>query len=323
QFCMIHVEDELAFTLENLQTPPDQMAGMITEVLKLVGMEEYKEKKLHELSGGEKQKIALASVLLSEPELLILDEATVNLDPASTYEFVQLIQTIQKDREISILIIDHQADEWLPFTDRVLLLGNNGQLVADESPDKLFTNKKSLMKKEGVFLPREYENVPLYNKPIKSIIGKNILTVDGIKFDRKVQTVLNGVDLEVRKGEFISIVGRNGSGKSTLLEIMAGILEPVDGHVKMHGKLVEDWQESELRRKMGFVFQNPEHQFITDTVYDEIVFGMKLNDYPEDTIRESSSFLMENFQLSAHKWQNPFSLSGGQKRRLSVATALD
>src|SRR5699024_6049393 len=210
QFCMIHVEDELAFTLENLQTQPDQMAGMITEVLKLVGMEEYKEKKLHELSGGEKQKIALASVLLSEPELLILDEATVNLDPASTYEFVQLIQTIQKDREISILIIDHQADEWLPFTDRVLLLGNNGQLVADESPDKLFTNKKSLMKKEGVFLPREYENVPLYNKPIKSIIGKNILTVDGIKFDRKVQTVLNGVDLEVRKGEFISIVGRNG-----------------------------------------------------------------------------------------------------------------
>lgn len=144
QFCMIHVEDELAFTLENLQTPPDQMAGMITEVLKLVGMEEYKEKKLHELSGGEKQKIALASVLLSEPELLILDEATVNLDPASTYEFVQLIQTIQKDREISILIIDHQADEWLPFTDRVLLLGNNGQLVADESPDKLFTNKIEL-----------------------------------------------------------------------------------------------------------------------------------------------------------------------------------
>lgn len=325
QFCMIHVEDELAFTLENLQTPPAQMAGMITEALKLVGMESYKHSKLHELSGGEKQKIALASVLLSEPELLILDEATVNLDPASTREFVQLVKAIQEKQQISVLIIDHQADEWLQFTDRLLLLGKEGRLMADEHPDRLFTAKKALLKKEGVFLPKKYDNSPLFTRSMQPIppAAKNILTVEGINFNRKNKSILNGVDLEIRGGEFISIVGRNGSGKSTLLEIMAGILEPAGGQILMHGKPLQLWQESELRQKMGFVFQNPEHQFITDTVYDEIVFGMKLNDYPEEVIQRSSSFLLEQFQLSEHKFQNPFSLSGGQKRRLSVATALD
>lgn len=323
QFCMIHVEDELAFTLENLRTPPAQMDSMITDVLKLVDMETYKSSKFHELSGGEKQKIALASVLLSEPELLILDEATVNLDPASTREFVQLIQAVQKEQKISVLIIDHQADEWLEWTDRVLLLGKEGRLVADEHPERFFTKQKALLNEEGVFLPKKYADSPLSFGSPNIATGERILTVESVTFNRKNKSILNGVDLEIREGEFISIVGRNGSGKSTLLEIMAGILEPAGGQVTMHGKSLQHWPESNLRQKMGFVFQNPEHQFITDTVYDEIVFGMKLNDYPEEVIRKSSSFLLEQFQLSGRQLQNPFSLSGGQKRRLSVATALD
>src|SRR5690625_2380160 len=326
QFCMLHVEDELAFTLENLQTPESQMPGMISDILQLVGMKQYKTSKLHELSGGEKQKIALASVLLSEPELLILDEATVNLDPASTQEFVQLIQAIQEERKIAVLIIDHQADEWLKLTDRILLLGKEGKLLEDDHPDKLFINKKALIKREGIFLPKKYEDSPLFMRsmnPIEINETKKILTVDGIKFSRKSKTILNSVDLDIREGEFISIVGPNGSGKSTLLEIMAGILEPAGGDVLMHGKSLKKWPEDELRQHMGFVFQNPEHQFITDTVYDEIVFSMKLNDYSEKAIQKSSSFLLDQFQLTKHKFQNPFSLSGGQKRRLSVATALD
>src|SRR5690625_4916795 len=187
QFCMLHVEDELAFTLENLQTPESQMPGMISDILQLVGMEQYKTSKLHELSGGEKQKIALASVLLSEPELLILDEATVNLDPASTREFVQLVKAIQEKQQISVLIIDHQADEWLQFTDRLLLLGKEGRLMADEHPDRLFTAKKALLKKEGVFLPKKYDNSPLFTRSMQPIppAAKNILTVEGINFNKK------------------------------------------------------------------------------------------------------------------------------------------
>src|SRR5699024_2193869 len=136
------------------------------------------------LSGGEKQKIALASVLLSEPELLILDEATVNLDPASTRKFVQLIQAIQKEREISVLIIDHQADEWLEWTDRVLLLGKEGRLVADEHPEMLFTNKKALLNEEGVFLPKRYDDPSLSFRSPNIGTGERILTVESVTFNR-------------------------------------------------------------------------------------------------------------------------------------------
>src|SRR5699024_2604323 len=259
QFCMIRVEDELAFTLENMRIPESQMSGKISEVLQLVGMESYKSRNLHELSGGEKQKIALASVLLAEPELIILDEATVNLDPASTREFVQLIQTIQEERKIAMLIIDHQADEWLELTDRVLLLGKEGKLLTDDHPDRLFTNQKGLFKEEGIFLPKQYEGTPLFTKsmiPSEAIGPNNIITVEGINFKRKNTPIFNSVDLDIREGEFISIVGPNGAGKSTLLEIIAGILEPAKGQVLMHGKPLEKWREPELRRRMGFVFQN-------------------------------------------------------------------
>lgn len=323
QFCMINVEDELAFTLENIHTPVHQMSSLISETLQLVGMEDYKHRKLHELSGGEKQKIALAAVLLLEPELLILDEATMNLDPASTQEFIQLIQYIQKKHQLSVLIIDHQADNWLGFADRILILNQEGKIAADDHPDNMFTQKKALLNEEGIFLPRVYDDSSLLTRSPLSVISDSVLMLKNIEFHRKKTPILNGVNLDIRGGEFVSIVGENGSGKSTLLEIMAGVLKPSGGHVDLHGKPLHQWQENKLRQRMGFVFQNPEHQFITDTVYDEIVFGMKLQNYSEEMIQHSSSSLLEQFQLSGHKFHNPFALSGGQKRRLSVATALD
>lgn len=322
QFCMLHVEDELAFTLENFGTPVTDMPALISKGLKLVGMEAYKNHKLHALSGGEKQKIALASVLLMEPELLILDEATVNLDPASTEEFIQIIQTIQKERKMSVLIIDHQADDWLPFTDRVLLLGNEGKIIADEPPAKLFTAKKELLKQEGIFLPKVYDDRPSLKNPTSPPSLNPILHVEGIRFDRQKQPILNGINMDISSGEFVSIVGENGAGKSTLLEIIAGITKPASGNVILHRKPYHKWEENALRKRIGFVFQNPEHQFITDTVYDEITFGMKLR-YSEEVIEQSASSLLQQFQLEQHPFHNPFSLSGGQKRRLSVATALD
>ncbi|WP_077330093.1 ABC transporter ATP-binding protein [Virgibacillus siamensis] len=322
QFCMITVEDELAFTLENINTPTSKMTGLITEALQKVGMEDYKDCKLHELSGGEKQKIALAAVLLLEPELLILDEATVNLDPASTLEFVQLIQSIQAERNMAIMIIDHQADDWLDFTDRILIIGKEGRIIADDHPDKLFTERKHLLKQEGIFLPKMYDNDTLVWSPSPPT-SDPVMNLKGIRYNRKKKQVLNEINMDIMRGELISIVGQNGAGKSTLLEVMASILKPDSGIVSMLGKPLHQWNENELRKRMGFVFQNPEHQFITDTVYDEITFGMKLHHYSEERIQQTASLLLKQFRLDQHKFNNPFALSGGQKRRLSVATALD
>lgn len=326
QFCMITIEDELAFTLENIKTPPSEMARRISEVLKLVGMDGLQNRKIHELSGGQKQKIALASVLLLEPNMLILDEPTANLDPVSSLEFIQLIKCVQEKHQLAVLIIEHQADDWLDIVDRVLVMGRSGELIADGNVNSIFMEKKTLLEQEGVFLPKRFSNTADSFRNFNHRILPSedvILTVKDMSFYRKKQIILNEINLDIRSGEFIAIIGENGAGKSTLLQLMAGLLTPFKGNIYFFDKPMEHWDQKELRKRMGYVFQNPEHQFITDTVLEELTFGLKLNGYSEKKINSTATKLMREFHLEKHRFSNPFSLSGGQKRRLSVATMVD
>ncbi|WP_035186107.1 ABC transporter ATP-binding protein [Alteribacter aurantiacus] len=350
QFCMITVENELAFTMENLQVPREQMDRKMDHVLESVGMTAFRQRNIHELSGGQKQKVALASVLLLNPSLLILDEPTANLDPASRYEFIQLIYKLKQEWNMSVLIIEHQLDDWVEQTDRVLAMNRHGQLIADCPPHEAFYDRYKEMVGEGIHLPKVVKTAqasstyakPLTEAELLNVLGESaleekvkssgiqeenqevILELKGVSFFRKKHIpILNGVDLSLRKGEFVGIVGENGAGKSTLLQIMAGILTTKEGKRRFINKEYEKWDERELRRELGFVFQNPEHQFITDTVYEEISFGMTLNGKKEEDVNDRTEYLMDKFHLEKKRWANPFSLSGGQKRRLSVATMLD
>ncbi|SFE03308.1 energy-coupling factor transport system ATP-binding protein [Lentibacillus persicus] len=325
QFCMITVEDELAFTLENIKVPALEIHARIKKILKAVGMEGFEQHKIHELSGGQKQKIALAAVLLLKPEMLILDEPTANLDPVSSLEFIQLVEKIQKDHQISVLIIEHQADDWLELIDRVLVISRDGRLAADDVPMQLFTKQKQLLEQEGVFLPGDYSSQPtlrerwIQTEPSR----KRILSIRSLSFSYRNHEILRKVTFDVFAGEFLVIAGENGAGKSTMLQLMAGLLSPKAGNVCLFDRPLAKWKEKALRKRIGFVFQNPEHQFITDTVYDELTFGMKLNGVSDQEMEKAAADLMEQFHLTPYRLNNPFSLSGGQKRRLSVATVLD
>ncbi|WP_027963592.1 ABC transporter ATP-binding protein [Halalkalibacillus halophilus] len=324
QFCMIKVEDELAFTLENRNVPTEEMAEKIDHVLNLVNMKAYKHVAIHELSGGQKQKIALASVLLLEPTLLILDEPTANLDPVSSLEFVKLIRNIREEHQLSVLLIEHQVDDWLEDISRVLLLDQRGSIILADTPNSVFQSNKSLIEELGLFIPRVYqkkkESLPI---AVAQTSKENCLRLNQVAFKRWKKEIFKEVNLTLQKDEFVAIVGENGAGKSTLLQLMAGLLKPAAGEVSFLNTPLSKWKEQQLRKHLGFVFQNPEHQFITDTVYDEISFGMTLNEIDPQTMKKRTEDLMEHFHLTAHKWKNPFSLSGGQKRRLSVATMLD
>lgn len=324
QFCMIKVEDELAFTLENLSVPRHEMVHKIDHVLDLVGMTDFKHSKIHELSGGQKQKIALAAVLLMEPELLILDEPTANLDPVSSMEFIELIGELQQTINMSMVVIEHQADEWIKLMNRVVVLNKDGELSIDSTPQTVFHEYKETLKYEGLFLPKPYDDV-YKQKPLPSVVPNTqpCMTVEGVSFSRKKKKVLNNISFDIHTGELVAIVGQNGAGKSTLLQLMSRLLQPDRGRISLLDRPLDEWNEGDLRKRTGFVFQNPEHQFITDTVYDELAFGMKLNDQSEDDIKKIVHQLLDTFHLTNHKWNNPFSLSGGQKRRLSVATMLD
>lgn len=326
QFCMITVEDELAFTLENRKIPNSEMQKRISEALSDVGMEGFQERKIHELSGGQKQKIALASVLLLEPELLILDEPTANLDPTSRLEFVQLIKKVQEKHGIAVFIIEHQVDDWLDIVNRVLVMGRHGNIIADGDVPSIFLEKQSLLREEGIFLPKQFtESNETYHGSNRTplTINEVILSVDNVTFFRGKQPIFSDIQFNIHRGEFIAIIGENGAGKSTLLQVMAGLLPPRQGKILFHNKSLNDWDEKELRKRMGYVFQNPEHQFIADTVLDELTFGMKLNGWSVEESETAATQLMKQFHLEEHKFRNPFSLSGGQKRRLSVATMLD
>lgn len=359
QFCMVTVENELAFTLENLKTPREEMTGKIDDMLSAVGLTEEKHRAIHELSGGNKQKVALASVLLLHPKLLILDEPTANLDPASRLEFIELIFSLKQERGFALLIIDHQLDDWLPMVERVMAISSRGNILLEGKPQDVFYNEAKNLKEEGIHLPRIVETVldqqegkvleknrPLSEEDLGSwmnftgqtpslVSGKiqpfdtwpneasEVLSIRNISFSRGKQSILKGMNLSLQSGELIAIVGRNGAGKSTLLQIMSGILTPKTGSRLLLNKKYEAWSEHEMRKVMGYVFQNPEHQFITDTVYDEIAFGMKLNGVNQDKIEQTVNQLLKRFRLTSHKWSNPFTLSGGQKRRLSVATMLE
>lgn len=150
-----------------------------------------------------------------------------------------------------------------------------------------------------------------------------VLSLSNVSFSRGKKSILQNINLSLSSGEIIAIVGKNGAGKSTLLQLMSGILKTNTGSRLLLNKKYEVWSENEMRNELGYVFQNPEHQFITDTVYDEVAFSMKLNQVNQEAIDQNVSQLLNRFHLTTHKWSNPFALSGGQKRRLSVATMLE
>ncbi|MGJ9382153.1 ABC transporter ATP-binding protein [Salipaludibacillus sp. CF4.18] len=323
QFCMITVENELAFTMENIRVPREDMVRRMDNVLESVGLEGFKERSIHELSGGQKQKVALASVLLLKPELLILDEPTANLDPLSSLEFINLVNKLHKERGMAVLIIEHQLDDWLPLTQHVLAISKEGKLIADDRPEIVFKKQKRELENEGIYLPK-VASKNLWGKS-PQIFGpsEEVISLKGVTFEKKKKMILKDISLSLGTGEFVAIVGENGAGKSTLLQLMAGILSTMEGSVDFLKRPLKEWNEQQLRQEMGFVFQNPEHQFITDTVYDELAFGMKLNNIPMKEMEAKIKELLHHFQLEQNQWSNPFSLSGGQKRRLSVATMLD
>lgn len=324
QFCMVRVEDELAFVLENLSIPRSEMKRKITNVLQQIGMLEYMNTDIHHLSGGQKQKIALASVLLMEPRYIILDEPTANLDPMSRLEFIELIIAIQKETNIGILVIEHQVDDWEIYAHRLVVLSKESQIQLDEKPKTAFEVHQNVLEKHQIAIPMKYLDNPSTTRKVAHKKTMDVcLEVHHLHYYQKKSAILNEISFSINQGEFIAILGENGAGKSTLLQCLIGLKKYYSGSILFQGKELQDLDRKTLSKHTGFVFQQPEHQFICDTVFDEVAFGMRLNNYSTNEINKRTIPLLRAFRLLDHQWKNPFTLSGGQKRRLSVATMLD
>ncbi|EJY55336.1 ABC transporter-like protein [Alicyclobacillus hesperidum URH17-3-68] len=307
QFCMHHVDDEIAFGLENLQIPRDEMAQRTKQALAAVHLHVHPHAPHARFSGGMKQKLAIACALAMESELFIFDEPTANLDPTSTRMVFAMIAELRKQGK-TLLIIEHKYEALLPVVDRVIALNNAGEQVGVFAADEW---RRLSQGESGTCLhPNPLPVFPTSSPDPVLALCDLALTYGG-------EQVWQGIDAQVGRGEWIAIVGPNGAGKSSLLETMAGLRRPSKGIVKFAGRAITGMSARERYSHIAYGFQNPEYQFLYEQVADEMASRVLGDDIPEDVLHA-----LGEFGLAEHAHASPYALSQGQKRRLSVAVMM-
>ncbi len=314
QLVMARSGDDVAFGLENRGVPAAQIWPRVSDALDRVGFPYPITRSTAALSGGEAQRLALAGVLALRPGLLLLDEPTANLDPdgaALVRESLSLIDT-----DATMILVEHRVAEALPLVDRVVVLEPGGGVRADGAPEMVFAAYGDRLADEGVWVPG------FTFPPLKSATKAtpDLVRAEQVALAQRLAPVTIGVG----EGEVLAVTGPNGAGKSTLALLLGGLLAPTAGRISGFGdeRPPHKWRAATLTGRIGSVFQNPEHQFVTAKVADELAVGPRRLGRPAAEIARTVADLLERLRLSKLAEANPYTLSGGEARRLSVATAL-
>jgi energy-coupling factor transport system ATP-binding protein len=329
QIVMGRAGDDVAFGLENRCVPADGIWQRVDAALAAVEFPYGRDRPTHALSGGEQQRLALAGTLALRPGLLMLDEPTANLDPGGAAEVRSVLGRVLDRLGATFILVEHRVDESLPLIDRVVVIGPDGRLLADGAPRDVFRTHGARLADAGVWVPDHPPAAPpRRDRPLPEtlVIADHL----GFRYPGASSDALAGVNVAVRSAESLAIVGPNGSGKSTLAMLVAGLLRPRTGSVVSGEALaagrghehIARWPARELARRVGTVFQDPEHQFLTGTVREELLLGPRRVGVDEAAARHRADDLLGRLRLGHLADANPFTLSGGEKRRLSVATAL-
>jgi energy-coupling factor transporter ATP-binding protein EcfA2 len=321
QFCMPYVDEEIAFVLENLQTPRDQMKKKISHYLEKVGLQlNDLHTNIQTLSGGQKQRLAIASILALEPEVLFLDEPTAMLDPEGTIDVWNTIESLMDHQ--TLVIVEHKIEHVMRLVDRVIVFNQTGEIIADGNKDEIIQSYLPILRMNGIWYPgvwaeyiSEHPRVTLTEQESAS----PLLSLRDFEVVRKKEAVVKVPDADVHTHEWIAIVGDNGAGKSTLLQGIMQLLE-TKGEYLLSGKKVT--KKRKLFQELAYVFQNPEFQFVANSVTDELAHSLKVFQTEEQLITEKVEEMLTRFSLEDHREKHPYQLSMGQKRRLSVASSI-
>ena len=328
QLVMARVGDDVAFGLENRGVPASDIWPRVDEALRLVDFGYHRDHRTDALSGGEQQRVALAGVLAMRPSLLLLDEPTANLDPAGAELIRSALARALRHRTTTLILVEHRVADALPLIDRVVVLEPGGGVRADGSPGEIFHRYGEDLAASGVWVPGR----PVAPRHALGSAGVTRLTAHGVTFRHPGtgRDSVSGIDIEVRAGQALAVVGGNGAGKSTLALLLGGLLPATSGHVVadptlaagLRQRVPARWPAAALAVRIGSVFQNPEHQFVTSKVYDELALGPRRTGIGEAGLRSTVDGLLARLRLDRLAEANPYTLSGGEQRRLSVATAL-
>jgi energy-coupling factor transporter ATP-binding protein EcfA2 len=360
QLCNIYVEDEIAFSAENLKVDPVEIRQRIKDTLDRVGLSGFEQRKVFELSGGQKQKVGIASVLSMKPKILILDNATANLDPQATKDVFDLLKALHEEHGHTIIVVENKIDDIIHLVDRIIVM-DAGKIVSDGPPRQIISQSGKELMEMGVWIPEiselalrlqdegfTFDQFPIsvhdaylemkdrWNKsyhmityPSRNEMKEDIIVVKNLSYMYPNGTkALNNVSFSIKKGDFVAILGTNGSGKTTLVKHLMGIIKPPKGKVFLKGEDISKRTLLEMTEDVSYVFQNPEHQFVTENVLEECIYSLKVkhginkNQEVSEEILEKGIHSLKQINLYEARDKNPFMLSGGEKRRLSVVASI-
>jgi energy-coupling factor transporter ATP-binding protein EcfA2 len=325
QVILQRVGDDIAFGCENLGVPRDEIWRRVHVALDAVGLDVPLETPTNVLSGGQKQRLALAGVIAMQPGLVLLDEPTANLDPTGVIEVRDAVSRSIAATGATLVVIEHRVAVWLPVVDRVIVISPAG-VVADGSPDEVLRARGAELAAAGVWVPGFPPPAPLRTSRAAS---EALVNARDLSVGRDGSAIREGLSFDVSSASTTVTTGPNGSGKTTLALTLGGLLQPIGGELRATSALAAGaslspimWRSTELLTRIGTVFQSPEHQFVASTVRAELAVGPRALRLDKAAQSQRVDELLARLRLDALADANPFTLSGGEQRRLSVATAL-
>ncbi len=354
-FCNLRVEDEVAFGPENLGMARQRIQGVVASSLSRVGLAGLDRRLVWQLSGGQVQKLGVATVLAMSPGVLVLDEPTANLDPAATVELQRILRELRSDGH-TILLVSKDLDQFVAEADQLLVLESGAVRYAGRPAEVISSHGEELQDSIGVWLPQSAEiglflrrrrwpvtSIPLTIEAAADLLSRftfadppprgsepgegarePVVEVEHVAFRYS-----NGVEalrdatFSIPANRFTAIAGQNGAGKSTIAKLLVGLVRPASGSLRICGRPCAEWSAHELAARVGLVFQNPEHQFLTDVVSEEVAYTLRAQGGADEAgIRKAVDDILDALDLLDVRDEHPFALSEGKKRRLGVATML-
>lgn len=321
-----YVLNEVAFGLENLELPREEILQRVDETLDYLGILELRDRETFGLSGGEKQKVALAGALAMRPRILLLDEPLASLDPASAQEALALFRRLA-DEGVSVMLVEHRVED-------ALKIGPDTVLYMDEGEQVYYGDSQGLMQvvdyhKVKLPAPIVMERAksappPTFTLAIRPDGRDPLVTFEDVHFryDPTLPEVLHGVALTIRKGDVVAILGPNGAGKTTLVKHTLGLLKPTQGRVLLEGRDTSEMTIAHAAKTVGYVFQSPSQMLFAPTVEDELAFGPRNLHYDEETIRRNVDLALQTVNMAEYRDSPSLALSFGQQKRISIAAIL-
>jgi energy-coupling factor transport system ATP-binding protein len=321
-----YVLNDVAFGLENLALPQEEIARRVDETLDYLGILHLRDRETFGISGGEKQKVALAGVLAMRPKILLLDEPLASLDPASANEALHLFRRLA-DEGISVLLVEHRVEDVLAVKPDSVLYLDEGQQVYSGNAGGLMqvVDYHRIKLPAPVVMERAAkEPAPSYQPLLRPAREEPLVRFENVSFRyaADLPDVLRDINLTIYRGDVIAILGHNGAGKSTLVKHAMGLIKPTQGNVLLEGKNTRDISVAQAANTIGYVFQSPSQMLFAQTVGEELAFGPKNLRHSPEVIRQNVEMALKTVNLEEEIGSPPLALSFGQQKRISIAAVL-